>query len=153
MLESIHEYFKIHLKILLNKDYRWTYFCGEEIAPNNRKENILIGMITRYTGVGEKDSVGLRMDWGQLLSHSIISGLGSFLGLGPLGFDLGWIGSCCIFRYHQLIYKKSNSINLQARCNFDRASCPIKRKSTIGFCLIIGNSLVSWKSKKQKAIS
>lgn len=39
---------------------------------------------------------------------------------------------------------------LTAYTNSDWASCPLPRKSTTGFCCLLGSSLLSWKTKKRK---
>ena len=40
-----------------------------------------------------------------------------------------------------------------AFCDADWASCPLTRKSVIGYMIKIGQSLISWKAKKQKIVS
>ncbi|XP_015170070.1 uncharacterized protein [Solanum tuberosum] len=47
--------------------------------------------------------------------------------------------------------KKSGKIN--AYCDADWASCVLSRKSVTGYGIKIGESLVSWKSKKQNTVS
>ena len=47
-----------------------------------------------------------------------------------------------------LFFVASSTMQLQAFLNADWASCFDSRKSTTGFCAFLGDSLVSWKSKK-----
>nr|GFB21050.1 retrovirus-related Pol polyprotein from transposon TNT 1-94 [Tanacetum cinerariifolium] len=44
-------------------------------------------------------------------------------------------------------------VQLKAYCDLDCASCPMKRRSSTGYCILLGDSPVSWKSKNQAAVS
>lgn len=48
-----------------------------------------------------------------------------------------------------LLFKSNNSTTLAAYSDSDWAGCEETRRSTIDFCIFLGSSLVSWRSKKQ----
>ncbi|KAJ0472560.1 putative RNA-directed DNA polymerase [Helianthus annuus] len=52
-----------------------------------------------------------------------------------------------------LTFKKSNKLNLYGFADSDWAKCLSTRKSVTGFCIFLGECLVSWKSKKQSTVS
>lgn len=52
-----------------------------------------------------------------------------------------------------LFYYSQTCIQMQWYFDSDLATCKISRKSITGYCITIGSSLVSWKSKKQSTVS
>lgn len=52
-----------------------------------------------------------------------------------------------------LFFSSSSSIQLKGFADFDQAFFPNTRKCINNFCIFIGDSLVSWKSKKQQIVS
>lgn len=52
-----------------------------------------------------------------------------------------------------LFFPAGSSTQLQAYSDSDWAGCPVTRKSTMGWCMFLGDALISWKCKKQESVS
>ncbi|XP_061365823.1 uncharacterized mitochondrial protein AtMg00810-like [Gastrolobium bilobum] len=52
-----------------------------------------------------------------------------------------------------LFFPSSPDIQVRAFADSDWACCPDTRRSTAGFCIFFGSSLVAWKTKKQSTVS
>lgn len=52
-----------------------------------------------------------------------------------------------------LFMPAANACTLHAYCDSDWAGCKESRHSLTGYCFLVGNSLISWKCKKQPTVS
>jgi len=52
-----------------------------------------------------------------------------------------------------LLFPATENLSLRAYSDADWAGCPNTRRSITGWCVYLGDSLISWKSKKQARIS
>ncbi|GAA0174576.1 hypothetical protein LIER_27943 [Lithospermum erythrorhizon] len=52
-----------------------------------------------------------------------------------------------------ILLSAESKLQLSGWCDFDWASCPITRRSIFGWIVFLGNSPVSWKSKKEETVS
>ena len=55
--------------------------------------------------------------------------------------------------FQSLLLPSTFSLELRAYFDADHGSDPTYRKSVTGFCIFLGDSLISWKSKKQSIVS
>ena len=54
---------------------------------------------------------------------------------------------------HGLYIRPSSVYRLVAYSDADWGGCPITRRSTSGFCVYLGDNLISWSSKRQHVVS
>lgn len=52
-----------------------------------------------------------------------------------------------------LFYRSQNDLSLKAYCDSDWDNCIFSAKSVSGYAIFLGDSLISWKTKKQKTTS
>uniref|UniRef100_A0A2N9HTM0 Integrase catalytic domain-containing protein n=1 Tax=Fagus sylvatica TaxID=28930 RepID=A0A2N9HTM0_FAGSY len=55
--------------------------------------------------------------------------------------------------FHGLHFSSQSSLTLQAYSDVDWAGDPTDRRSTTGYCFLLGDSLISWRSKKQSVVA
>ncbi|KAL2242589.1 UNVERIFIED_CONTAM: Retrovirus-related Pol polyprotein from transposon RE1 [Sesamum indicum] len=70
-----------------------------------------------------------------------------------------WNAAMYLIRYLRgthssgLFFPVNNDFKLRAYSDADWASCQLTRRSTTGYCIMLGSSPVSWKTKKQNTVS
>src|SRR5262249_55205638 len=70
-----------------------------------------------------------------------------------------WNATLHVVRYlkgclsYGLFYSSSTGFDISAYCDADWAACPLTRRSLTGYCIFLGSSPISWKTKKQSIVS
>lgn len=70
-----------------------------------------------------------------------------------------WVAVKRVLRYlkatinHGLLFKKQSHLTLQAYSDADWGGYPSDHRYTRGFCVYLGNHLISWSSKKQRTVA
>lgn len=73
--------------------------------------------------------------------------------------DEHWLAALRVVRYLKgcadqgIMLSSSPDLNLTAFCDSDWSACPLTRRSLSAYIVLLGDSLVSWKTKKQKTVS
>ncbi|KAJ4751619.1 Retroelement pol polyprotein-like [Rhynchospora pubera] len=52
-----------------------------------------------------------------------------------------------------ILLRADGNLQINAYCDSDWASCPLTRRSLTGYFVMLGNSPISWKTKKQQTVS
>lgn len=52
-----------------------------------------------------------------------------------------------------ILLASTSAAHLTAFCDSDWASCLMSKKSTTDFCILLGDSSISWKAKKQTVVA
>ncbi|CAL2257595.1 unnamed protein product [Prunus armeniaca] len=70
-----------------------------------------------------------------------------------------WDATLCVLSFIKhspgqgLLFLASNNLALTDYCDSNHAGCRTTRQSVTNFCIFLGNSPISWKSKKQQQLS
>ena len=52
-----------------------------------------------------------------------------------------------------ILFKKNNTLALEAYTDADYAGSLVDQRSTTGYCTFLGGNLITWRSKKQNVVT
>ena len=114
-----------------------------EPLPDPSMSRMLIGRLIFFTNVRPDLSYVVKT-LSQFMQHP--SNIHMMAPEHVLRHIKGTSGQCIILR-------GSDNITLHTYCDLDWASCPTSKKSVTGYLVLMDQSPISWKSKKQTTIS
>ncbi|KAL2240956.1 UNVERIFIED_CONTAM: Retrovirus-related Pol polyprotein from transposon RE1 [Sesamum indicum] len=143
------------------------YFLGLEIARGSSglyvAQTKYVLDIVRDTGLAQAKSVsspfppGLKLAAGSGSPFSRPESyrrlVGRLLYLGFTRLDISYLVQQLSCPSRGLYFPAANSLVLRVYCDADWASCLDSRLSLTGYCVFLGDALISWKTKKQSTVS
>ncbi|KAL0397063.1 UNVERIFIED_CONTAM: Retrovirus-related Pol polyprotein from transposon TNT 1-94 [Sesamum calycinum] len=160
LIQSVKDY--LHSLFTIKDLGEARYFLGLEIARSSDglyvAQNKYVQDIIRDIGLQNAKSTSTPFSLGLKLSENC----GALL-TDPEKYrrpcEEHWRAAVHVVRYLKgtptkgLFLPSSSSFLLRAYCDADWASCTDSRRSLTGFCIFLGDALVSWKTKKQTTVS
>ncbi|KAK6142001.1 hypothetical protein DH2020_016217 [Rehmannia glutinosa] len=116
--------------------------CGVPL-PNPDRFRRLVGRLL-YLNLTRPDITFCVQQLSQFVNHPLTS---------------HWEDATHLLRYLKgcpslgLFYSAGGGTSLRAYSDADWAGCPDTRRSITGYCIFLGDCLISWKSKKQQTVS
>ncbi|XP_015963387.1 uncharacterized mitochondrial protein AtMg00810-like [Arachis duranensis] len=120
--------------------------------------------LSKESGIALQDHTPYRQLIGRLLyltntRHDISYAIGRLSQLLDCPTDAHMHAAYRVLRYLkgcpslEIFFSSANDLKLTGFCDADWATCVDTRQSITGHCFYLGNSLISWKSKKQSTVA
>ncbi|XP_019107199.1 uncharacterized mitochondrial protein AtMg00810-like [Beta vulgaris subsp. vulgaris] len=140
------------------------YFLGIEVARSSTglflcQRNYALDVISESGLLGAEPS-GFPIEQ----NHKLGLAQGAFL-VDPeayrrlVGREEHWEAALRVVRYLKgtpgqgILFRADSDLTLQGWCDSDWTACPVTRRSLTGWLVFLGQSPISWKTKKQHTVS